>query len=63
MEPSAFVDRPDYRVDVLRRRNLVTRQNHIEHDGCFGSSLARVGRPQFVPFLDDQGRRLPYSTD
>jgi uncharacterized protein (DUF427 family) len=23
-EPSGYVDRPDYRVDVLRRRNLVT---------------------------------------
>ncbi len=24
MEPSAFVDRPDYRVDILARRNRVT---------------------------------------
>ncbi|MBV9488084.1 MAG: DUF427 domain-containing protein [Frankiaceae bacterium] len=24
MPPSGYVDRPDYRVDVLRRRNLVT---------------------------------------
>jgi uncharacterized protein (DUF427 family) len=24
MEPSAFVDRPDYRVDILLRRNRVT---------------------------------------
>lgn len=24
MEPSGYVERPDYRVDLLRRRNLVT---------------------------------------
>jgi uncharacterized protein (DUF427 family) len=24
MKPSGYVDRPDYRVDILRRRNLVT---------------------------------------
>ena len=24
MEPSAFIDRPDYRVDILARRNRVT---------------------------------------
>jgi uncharacterized protein (DUF427 family) len=24
MQPSGYVDRPDYRVDILRRRNLVT---------------------------------------
>jgi len=24
VEPSGYVDRPDYRVDILRRRNLVT---------------------------------------
>ena len=24
MEPSGYVERPDYRVDVLKRRNLVT---------------------------------------
>jgi uncharacterized protein (DUF427 family) len=29
MEPSGYVDRPDYRVDVLRRRNRVT----VRHDG------------------------------
>jgi uncharacterized protein (DUF427 family) len=29
MEPSGYIERPDYRVDILRRRNLVT----ASHDG------------------------------
>ena len=30
MEPSAFVDRPDYRVDILARRNRVTATVGVE---------------------------------
>jgi uncharacterized protein (DUF427 family) len=29
LQPSGYVDRPDYRVDLLRRRNRVT----VRHDG------------------------------
>jgi uncharacterized protein (DUF427 family) len=50
MQPSGFVERPDYRVDVLRRRNQVT----VNHDGLV---LASTTSPLLV---DEQDHGLVF---
>lgn len=45
MEASGYVDRPDYRVDILRRRNLVTASSD-------GRVLARTETPLIIDEQD-----------
>jgi uncharacterized protein (DUF427 family) len=76
MEPSAFVDRPDYRVDILARRNRVTvtlgPQILADSERCLLVDEQDHGLVFYVPEADvdfelltptDDRTRCPYKGD
>ncbi|MEU5879171.1 DUF427 domain-containing protein [Spirillospora sp. NPDC047279] len=62
MEPSGYLDRPDYRVDVLRQRNLV----RVTHEGVVLAETRAAllvaeqdhGLVLYVPRADVRSERL-----